>query len=134
SRKLMAITPIIALGMGFIINSFRVVLMAILTAIQNDTAFDYWHDGKGSLTFGMVAVLSLGGFYMLMMEWDRYQFKQNKAKPGEFSDRSPQFQPLSDDYLIPPDLDVSVQDLELDPDLDLLPPSGETPSLRSPDV
>lgn len=134
SRKLMAITPIIALGMGFIINSFRVVLMAILTAIQNDTAFDYWHDGKGSLTFGMVAVLSLGGFYMLMMEWDRYQFKQNKAKPGEFSDRSPQFQPLSDDYLIPPDLDVSVQDLELDPDLDLLPPSGETPSLGSPDV
>lgn len=121
SRKLMAITPIIALIMGFVINSFRVVLMAILTALQNTTAFDYWHDGKGSLTFGMVSVLALGGVYMAMMEWDRYQFKKSKAQALESSPEqksSAPFRPVSEEYLLPPDLDISVQDLELGGGLD----------------
>ena len=124
SRKLMIATPIIALIMGFVINSFRVVLMAILTALQNTTAFDYWHDGRGSLTFGMAAVLALGGFYMAIMEWDRYQYKKAKAKSSEFSAAPPSstsFQPLSEDYLLPPDLDLSTQDLELPGTLDFGP-------------
>lgn len=49
--------PLIALWIGFIVNGMRVALMAILVAAKQQSAFEYWHKGTGSLLFSMIAVL-----------------------------------------------------------------------------
>jgi cyanoexosortase A len=64
------ITPIIALMIGFVINSFRVALMLLLVNFGKDKAFDYWHQGEGSLIFGLIQVMIFGFFYLLLMRQD----------------------------------------------------------------
>ena len=66
-KKDQVYVPIVALFIGFFINAFRVMLMAILVANGNKEGFDYWHEGEGSLIFGMIAVIIFAGFYWLLM-------------------------------------------------------------------
>ena len=51
-----------AIVIAFSVNSFRVALMTILNNIGNKGAFDYWHEGDGSLIFSAIAVAVFGGF------------------------------------------------------------------------
>lgn len=46
-----------AILVGFVVNSARVALMAILVAYSNIEAFEYWHGGDGALVFSLIAVL-----------------------------------------------------------------------------
>ena len=52
--------PIAAIFLGFIVNGFRVALMAILIALADSAGFDYWHTGTGSLIFSGISVLLFG--------------------------------------------------------------------------
>ncbi|MBD2358424.1 cyanoexosortase A [Tolypothrix sp. FACHB-123] len=61
------IVPLIFMLIGFVINGFRVALMAILTAAQNQQAFEYWHTGKGSLIFSMIGISLSSLFYYLLI-------------------------------------------------------------------
>ncbi len=54
-----AILPVAAVGIGFIVNSLRVSLMAILVSQKQMAAFNYWHDGSGSLVFSVMGTLLL---------------------------------------------------------------------------
>ncbi|MTF39140.1 cyanoexosortase A [Cyanobacterium aponinum UTEX 3222] len=56
-----------AIILAFFVNAIRVGLMAILVSKGNNEAFDYLHEGDGSLVFGMITVLIFGGFYWLLM-------------------------------------------------------------------
>lgn len=67
------IVPIVGLIIGFVVNGFRVALMAMLVAYSKPEAFDYWHEGDGSLIFGMIAVMMFGLFYMFLMKQDENQ-------------------------------------------------------------
>jgi cyanoexosortase A len=58
--------PFLAIAIGFIVNGVRVALMAVLVDAQNRAAFDYWHEGDGSLIFGVIAVLLFGFCYWLL--------------------------------------------------------------------
>lgn len=49
--------PAIALLLGFVINGFRIALLAVLVALQDNQAFDYWHVGNGSLVFSTFAIV-----------------------------------------------------------------------------
>jgi cyanoexosortase A len=60
-------TPLIAVTVGFFVNSIRVALMAILVASDNKANFMYWHEGDGSLIFGMVAVIVFLFIYYLLV-------------------------------------------------------------------
>lgn len=55
------ILPVVALSLGFVVNGFRVALMAVL-ASSNEEAFTYWHTGDGSLIFSAISVLLFGWF------------------------------------------------------------------------
>jgi cyanoexosortase A len=68
NQKQKILVPIVAIFLGFIINSLRVSLMAILVAKQQQEAFKYWHDGDGSLVFSTIAVLLFGVFCWFLME------------------------------------------------------------------
>jgi cyanoexosortase A len=53
------ILPIAAVAIGFVVNSLRVALMAILVSQQQMAAFDYWHEGSGSLVFSVISTVLL---------------------------------------------------------------------------
>ncbi|MCU0552755.1 MAG: cyanoexosortase A [Leptolyngbya sp. Prado105] len=50
--------PSVALTLAFIFNALRVALMAVLVALGDEKAFEYWHVGNGSLVFSMIAVIA----------------------------------------------------------------------------
>jgi cyanoexosortase A len=58
--SLKIVVVIVACCIGFIVNGFRVAVMAVIA--NNQQAFDYWHDGEGSLIFSMIAVIFFGIF------------------------------------------------------------------------
>lgn len=60
-RRQRILIPLAAIVIGFLINAGRVALMAILLSGGHQAAFDYWHQGQGSLIFSMLAVLVFGG-------------------------------------------------------------------------
>ena len=60
----------VAMACGFIINAFRVAVMALLVASNRLDWFKYWHEGEGSLVVGMVAVILFGIFYQYMLKRD----------------------------------------------------------------
>jgi cyanoexosortase A len=53
------VLPISAIAIGFVVNSLRVSLMAILVSQKQMAAFDYWHEGSGSLIFSVISTLLL---------------------------------------------------------------------------
>jgi cyanoexosortase A len=66
----------IAVTIGFVVNAFRVALMVILNDMGNKQAFDYWHEGTGSLIFSAIAVLLFGAFC-----WFFYLRKPSELPP-----------------------------------------------------
>jgi cyanoexosortase A len=65
SRAKQILCVVGAVLLGFVVNAFRVALMAILNAAKNKAGFDYWHTGNGSLIFSAIAVLLFGVFCWL---------------------------------------------------------------------
>ncbi len=52
--------PIIAIIFAFILNGMRVALMAYLNSYSQKSAFEYWHEGNGSLIFSLFGVIMFG--------------------------------------------------------------------------
>lgn len=73
------ITPIVGIVLAFVINGFRVALMAILWADKNVERFDYWHLGEGSMIFGLIAVVAFSAFYMFVLQ----AFESSTTSPRE---------------------------------------------------
>lgn len=63
------IVPIIAMAIGFVVNLIRVLAMAILINAGEMEAFDFWHEGEGSLLVGVVAVLVFSIFYFTLVKY-----------------------------------------------------------------
>ncbi|NEQ30555.1 MAG: cyanoexosortase A, partial [Leptolyngbya sp. SIO4C5] len=60
--------PIAAIAFGFLVNSVRVGLMAVLAASSGQEAFEYWHVGNGSLIFSAVSITLLGLFCFFTLQ------------------------------------------------------------------
>ncbi|MEJ1938882.1 cyanoexosortase A, partial [Nostoc sp. NIES-2111] len=75
SVKQKFIVPIVAASVGFVVNSFRVALMAIIVGQGNKEAFKYWHDGEGSLVFSMIASFLLCGFCWFLLNRNEQENK-----------------------------------------------------------
>ncbi|MCF4967942.1 cyanoexosortase A [Nostoc sp. CMAA1605] len=69
--------PIISTTLGFIVNGFRVALMAILVAQGDQQAFKYWHEGDGSLIFSMIASFFLCCFCWFLLSRNEQESKNN---------------------------------------------------------
>lgn len=65
-RQQQILFPLLAVTTGFVVNGFRVALMAILSAAQQKASFDYWHTGDGSLIFGLIAIVVFVAFSGLL--------------------------------------------------------------------
>ncbi len=71
-RKYIVIVPLVALALAFIMNLFRVGLLAVL-APNNPQAFEYWHEGTGSLVFTFTVVVTFGSFYLYLLRRENHQ-------------------------------------------------------------
>lgn len=60
--------PVTAVLFGFLVNAIRVSIMAVLAASSNQTAFEYWHTGEGSVIFSAVAITLLGLFCFFTLQ------------------------------------------------------------------
>lgn len=56
------LAPFAGILIAYLVNGFRVALMAILVAFSNRDAFEYWHLGTGSQIFSFTSVLIFGLF------------------------------------------------------------------------
>ncbi len=65
SRRKQIFCVVVAMLLGFLVNSARVALMAVLVSFSQKVSFEYWHSGDGSLIFSMIAVVLFGGFCWL---------------------------------------------------------------------
>ena len=63
--------PIVAMILAFVVNGFRVVVMAFFANDQNQKGLAYWHDGQGSLIFMLISVMLFGFFYLFLMRQER---------------------------------------------------------------
>jgi cyanoexosortase A len=70
------ILPVAAVAIGFLVNAMRVSLMAILVSQRQMEAFNYWHDGSGSLVFSVI-----GTFLLVVLVWALIELF--KPKPPE---------------------------------------------------
>jgi cyanoexosortase A len=61
------IVPVVAIFIAFVVNGFRVALMAVLVANSTKEALEYWHKGDGSMLFSMVSVLIFGLFCLFIL-------------------------------------------------------------------
>jgi exosortase/archaeosortase family protein len=55
---------------GFIVNSFRIALLAVFTGLNSDVGksmFDFFHEQAGSLIFSGIAVFILGYLYLTIL-------------------------------------------------------------------
>jgi cyanoexosortase A len=66
-RRKQIFVPIVAVAVGFFLNGVRIAFLTVLIASLNKQAFDYWHEGEGSLIFGMIAVMIFGFFYLFLL-------------------------------------------------------------------
>jgi cyanoexosortase A len=68
--------PSIAIILAFILNGVRVSLMAYLNTYSQKSAFEYWHEGNGSLIFSLIGVILFGYF-------GNFLLKPHTANKGE---------------------------------------------------
>ncbi|TVQ56008.1 MAG: cyanoexosortase A [Spirulina sp. DLM2.Bin59] len=72
------LAPVIAILLGFLVNSFRVAVMAYLINDFNTETFDYWHVGSGSQIFGAIGVILFG---LICFPFIKSESSQPAAEP-----------------------------------------------------
>jgi cyanoexosortase A len=78
-RKQIPIVSIVAIALAFIINGIRISLLAVMSANRNLQAFNYWHEGDGSLLFGIIQVIVFVCFYLFLL-WQQERKNQNSPQ------------------------------------------------------
>ncbi len=68
-RKNIILVPFVALILAFLMNLVRLSLLAVL-APTNLEAFEYWHEGTGSLAFTLTVVIIFGFYYLFLLQWE----------------------------------------------------------------
>ncbi len=77
------LVPLLAVSSAFVVNGFRIMLLAHLTAAKNTAAFEYWHSGGGSQVFAMTSMSLFSSYcqYLLQQEESAYQHEEAEDDP-----------------------------------------------------
>jgi cyanoexosortase A len=63
--------PLLAILIGFAVNAARVAFLSILEVFNDESSFTYWHEGDGSLAFGIAAILIFAFCYWLLYQQEK---------------------------------------------------------------
>lgn len=66
SRRL--ITIVVAILLGFFVNTLRIALLVIIANYGDMADFDYWHEGDGSKIFNLIAIILFAVFAYFQVE------------------------------------------------------------------
>lgn len=64
-KKILVLSASVTIA--FVVNGFRVAIMALFANVQDDRGLQYWHVGDGSLIFMMISVGLFGLFCWFML-------------------------------------------------------------------
>ncbi len=67
--------PIFAMSVGFVLNAVRIAMLAVFEG-TNKAAFDSWHGGQASYSFGVIGILIFGLVYMLLLKQEEKQMQK----------------------------------------------------------
>jgi cyanoexosortase A len=67
---------IFAMIVGFVVNGIRIAMLAIFEG-TNKAAFDSWHGGQASYSFGVIGILIFGLVYMLLLKQEEKQMQKS---------------------------------------------------------
>lgn len=86
SKTQKIIVPLVAVSVGFVVNSIRVALLTLLVANSNNEAFAYWHHGDGSLIFATIAGAIFWGFcqFVILRDEPKEEVFPDNPDAGEF--------------------------------------------------
>ena len=66
-----------AAAIGFLVNSIRVSILALLSGDTSHRAFEYWHSQEGALIFVTISVLIYGVFCWFLLRYYFNNYQQN---------------------------------------------------------
>jgi exosortase/archaeosortase family protein len=69
--------PIFAIILGFVINGVRIAMLAVMEG-TNKAAFDSWHGGQASYSYGVLGILIFGLVYMLLLKQEEQQTQNSE--------------------------------------------------------
>lgn len=76
----------IAILSAFIVNGFRIMLLAHLVASHNTAGFDYWHGSQGAQFFSMISMFIFSGYCQSLIEQPKPEISHSE-KSLEHSSR-----------------------------------------------
>lgn len=79
--------PAIAILSAFIVNGFRIMLLACLVANKDTAGFEYWHGDQGAQIFSMISMTIFSSYC---------QFLIDKRKRNDLSNEETQFEKPSE--------------------------------------
>ena len=81
SKKSLIFYVIIVITIAFLLNSLRISILGYLISIENTKAFDFWHDGVGSLIFSfLIMLLSCSIYYYLWTRENPIEIKKDEGQ------------------------------------------------------
>ena len=83
SRFQKLLLPVVAVCLGFSLNSIRVAIMTVLAASADKAAFSYWHDNEGSLIFSLISVLLFGLVCYCVLQQEQLDDDPEPEQPTE---------------------------------------------------
>jgi exosortase/archaeosortase family protein len=75
--------PLIAVAIAIFVNGIRLAILAIVATPGAKQAFDYWHEGDGSLIFSMIAVAAFGAICYAWTPSATVKPAKSTAKPAK---------------------------------------------------
>ncbi|MBD2163245.1 cyanoexosortase A [Calothrix membranacea FACHB-236] len=72
AKKKLFFIPIFAILLGFVINGIRIAMLAVMQG-TNKAAFDSWHGGQASYSFGVLGIVIFGLVYMFLLKQEEQQ-------------------------------------------------------------
>lgn len=66
---------IFAMTVGFVVNGVRIAMLAVFEG-TNKAAFDSWHGGQASYSFGVLGILIFGLVYMFLLKQEERQMQK----------------------------------------------------------
>ncbi|MDZ7957813.1 MAG: cyanoexosortase A [Aulosira sp. DedQUE10] len=77
AKKKRFFVPIFAILLGFVINGVRIAMLAIMQG-TNKAAFDSWHGGQASYSYGVLGILIFGFVYMFLLKQEEQQAQKTE--------------------------------------------------------
>ncbi len=80
NRAFLVLLPLVGLLIGVFTNTIRISILAVLTRLQDEERFEYWHSHDGSQIFGLFGIGLFMLLYWLLLKRQDKQEREMKER------------------------------------------------------